>query len=203
MEELRSSDALDREILEEARKKADKALRDADREIEAIERTKEEERAVLAKAMRDEREAEFARIQAELAARVPLEAIRARAAASAVAIEESARAFLEGLPDQSLLPVLMRRFEAAVEEFAQGGATLRCEGFEKGAVEAALPGAIRSRVSRIEEAPGTRIKRRIVVESNDGRTSFTCGAESLLDELLSAGRAGLASLLREADDARR
>ncbi len=202
MEELRSSESLDREILEEARKKAEKALREADREIGAMEHAKEEEYAALAKAMRDEREAELARVRAELSARVPLEAIRATAAASAAAIEERARVFLEGLSDAALLKVLARRLEASLGAFSEGGARLRCEGFEKREVEAALPPEARRLVARIEAAPGAGIKRRLVMESADGRACFRCGAESLLAELLGEGRAGLASLLREAPDAR-
>ncbi|MDA8410878.1 MAG: hypothetical protein M0001_10845, partial [Treponema sp.] len=80
MEEIGTTEAIQKEILEEARKAADKVLRDADEEV-AFAATQAVERAKNAKdTVTRASEVWIARNHAEMLARIPLEKIRYRTA---------------------------------------------------------------------------------------------------------------------------
>lgn len=106
MEELRASDALDREILEDARKKADKILRAAETTISKAE-AEWSKRAEHDLAQLEARyEAELAQTMDEIRGRTPLDKRRLRSEYGGKALEKAMFAWLDALPRPRLLSLL-------------------------------------------------------------------------------------------------
>lgn len=114
MEELRSTEILDREILEDARKKAEKALKAADAECARI----GEESLARLEETKKEREAEYARAleayRADALASIPLERQRRLVARIDGAVRDSLESWFTSLPAErrlSIYGMMMKRSE--------------------------------------------------------------------------------------------
>jgi len=118
MEELRSTEVLDREILEDARKKAQKILKTADDSIRAQalqweEKTKkalEDAKLVCGKRTREERD--------EILAKGPLERRRLRSEISQRLLCRAMNEFLGSLGRGELLEIMRRELRARTGEIA-------------------------------------------------------------------------------------
>lgn len=112
MEELRSTDALDREILEDARKKADKILKTAEAAISKaqaewaarIEHDITEMQGRIETATRE-------RID-EIQGRMPLDRRRLRSEFAGNALKSSLNSWLDALPREHLLSLLSRALQS-------------------------------------------------------------------------------------------
>ncbi|MDR0720541.1 MAG: ATPase [Treponema sp.] len=124
MEELRSTEALDREILEDARKKAFKILKSADETLES--QTKRWNKKT-AKALLDSQKSYAARLEKvkeEIFARLPLDKRRLRSKTAEKSLTQAMEVFLHGLNREQLLAVLDREFAArlaACIDWTDGG----------------------------------------------------------------------------------
>lgn len=106
MEELRSTDALDREILEDARKKAYRILAAAAETVKAAEEAEEEKiREALAE-LRERFEAHDQEIRREILARLPLDKRRLHTEWVEASLKSAMRAYLSGLSRERLLSLL-------------------------------------------------------------------------------------------------
>ncbi|MDR2471652.1 MAG: hypothetical protein LBD09_06040, partial [Treponema sp.] len=121
MEELQSTEALDREILEDARKKAQRILKNAGDTAAAsktawerkLEKTQAEVRARYAERVKA--------FRAEILARLPLDQRRARSEKIDALLKEAMRTFLESLSRTDLLRIMKRELgerAAVLGEFA-------------------------------------------------------------------------------------
>lgn len=118
MEELRASDALDREILEDARKKADKILRAADTSISKAE-AEWAKRGESDLAQLDARyEAELAQTMDEIRGRAPLDKRRLRSEYAGKALEKAMFAWLDSLPRPRVLSLLARELSVRLPRIA-------------------------------------------------------------------------------------
>jgi V/A-type H+-transporting ATPase subunit E len=108
MEELRSTEALDREILEDARKKADRILKTADQTVRSIGQQWQEklktDLAVLEQMYRQRTE----KTEHEIMARLPLDKHRLRSERAERVLQEAASAFCASLPRDRILTVLQQ-----------------------------------------------------------------------------------------------
>jgi vacuolar-type H+-ATPase subunit E/Vma4 len=111
MEELRSTEALDREILEDARKKAAKTLKTADANVESQKKQWEEKTQTsiteIRKAFADNTE----KAQQEILARFPLDKRRMRSEISEKILKDAMNGFLQNLNRTNLLLILEQEFE--------------------------------------------------------------------------------------------
>ena len=109
MEELVSTEALEREILEDARKKAERILKGADEDVRRIAQEGERRKAEAAAELQRNYAARAERYRAETLARVPLERARLKSSYVDARLREALGAFLSSLP------------ESRVEAFAREG----------------------------------------------------------------------------------
>jgi vacuolar-type H+-ATPase subunit H len=112
MEEIRSTEALDKEILEDARKKAFKILKSADESAARVESKWQEKTKVDLAAITASYEAKSARERDEIMARLPLDKRRLRSEKADATMKDAMRAFLGVLPRDILLKILKSEFSA-------------------------------------------------------------------------------------------
>jgi hypothetical protein len=110
MEELRSTEALDREILEDARKKAYKILKTADDTVQSKGRSWERKTQRAVDGIRKTYAARTEKVREETLARLPLDKRRLRSETAEASLKEAMEAFLAGLKRTALLSLLEREF---------------------------------------------------------------------------------------------
>jgi hypothetical protein len=106
MEELRSTEALDREILEDARKKAYKILKTAEDAQSAQTRTWDRKLKRAVDSLRKSYEEKKNKTRDELLARLPLDKRRLRAETAEKSLRKAMDGFLRGLPREKVLFIL-------------------------------------------------------------------------------------------------
>ncbi|MDR1985974.1 MAG: ATPase [Treponema sp.] len=133
MEELQSTERLDREILEDARKKAYRILKAADEAVKAgIEAWEQKTNAAIA-GIRQKYAQGFETIQRELQARLVLDKRRIRAKKIEGLLTSALDAYFFSLPRVRLLSLLERALHGCVAEVQKAGEpiagfTVQCQG---------------------------------------------------------------------------
>ena len=120
MEELRSTEVLDREILEDARKKAFKILKTADDTVEAQTKRAEKKTQKALNEIRKTYERRTQKVQEEILARLPLDKRRLRSEIAEHFLNEAMNDFLKNLERRDLLSILEKELQkllAACEDF--------------------------------------------------------------------------------------
>jgi V/A-type H+/Na+-transporting ATPase subunit E len=194
MEILRTSEALETQILEDARRKAGRILEAVDKDLAALAAEGEARAAAEASRIRGECDAKILALRREMEAALPLENLRARLLFTERALREAMASYFESLGQDGLERVLraMLRKPAAL----LAGAKLRVgfAGMEaaaaRGIVEKAFPAAVIEELS--ERAGGAR---GLVLSTADGRALFRATLEDLEQILLEERRAQLAAAL--------
>ena len=134
MEELRSTDVLDREILEDARKKAHKILKTADDTLETQSREWEEKTQDMLDSVRNNYAERTRKDKEEIFARLPLDKRRLRSETAEKYLAKAMDDFLRSLPRETLLAILEReleeRLEACKDEGSIQGAGILYSGME-------------------------------------------------------------------------
>jgi vacuolar-type H+-ATPase subunit E/Vma4 len=106
MEELQSTEVLDREILEDARRKAQRILKTADETAASGTKKWEKKTEDDLKGIRDKYAARFEASRNEIMARLPLDKRRTRLAKIETLLQDAASSYLTGLPRPRLLAML-------------------------------------------------------------------------------------------------
>lgn len=202
MEELRSTEALDREILEDARKKADRALRAADQaaaEAEAAWKRKLVEDIEVLERRHAERVA--AKV-AEIKARLPLEKRRLRAERAERLLRASMEAALRALPRGTALAFLERELSLRAGELDPDRATVRRSGLSEPEAAAVLSRAAPGASWRLPaESAGTEVPEPEAaatlpaLTAEDGKTLVRVSLAEAGELLLLDKRAELAAAL--------
>ncbi|MDR1586335.1 MAG: ATPase [Treponema sp.] len=201
MEELQSTEVLDREILEDARKKAYRTLRAADETVKANAAAweKKTEGAV------DELKLKYAERQklaaAEIMARLPLDKRRAKSERIERLLEEAEENWYRGLSRGKVLDILKRELVRRLGEcpefsgFADSGEKpgffIHC--LDRAEAEALLEELLPGRAFSIEEAASGAPMPKIVLENREVRITASIGMA--LDDLLREKRAELTAAL--------
>jgi vacuolar-type H+-ATPase subunit E/Vma4 len=200
MEELQSTDVLDREILEDARKKAKRALAAAEDAIAAGAKTWDK------KADKDigELKRNFAvrveKARAELMARLPLDKRRAHSEKVEALLVSAMQEYLGGLAREKILSLLegaLRRCAAGLTETDSGPLEAGCRALSQeelaALLDAALPGKEWSFQKNMEfhQIPGSLPA--LIVNSPDAR--ITASVDLLAASLMEDSRAELVSAL--------
>ena len=136
MEELRSTEALDREILEDARKKAFKLLKTADENIQSQSARWEKKTGDAVNEIRQNYQSRTERTRDEILARGPLDKRRLRCETSEAFLKEAMNSFLLNLKRGQLLSILKRDLSRQLDacpEFAlcESGAEISCFGLSE------------------------------------------------------------------------
>ena len=192
MEELRSTEVLVQEILEDARKKAQKILKHADEIHEAqvhdLEKKAQDSIIVLRKHYEEKTKSD----SNEVFARLPLDKRRIRSEFAAKCLIKAMDDFLRSLPRKTLLSVLehelSRRIAACKEELALNGARISFAAISRTEIEELLekvfPKGNYNFDYRPDDDPHTRDFPRITIETSSARilASVDEAAASLMKE---------------------
>jgi len=206
MEELQSTDILDREILEDARKKALRILKAADDAARA-QTAQWEKKTAAALDELGKKHAEQCRLaEADIMARLPTDKRRAKAEKIENLLRGAVEAWYSKLSRAEVLAMLKSELEkrvAQLEEFSttagQGRASgqnrasvlVRISGLDRSEAEAVLRSVSGSRV--IEELPSVHGFPEIVLET--GNVRVTSSIQKTVDYLLQERRAELIEAL--------
>ena len=179
MEELQSTENLDKEILEDARKKAHKILKTADETIKA----KSDEWEARLKTSLDDLEKKYAKSSQstaeEIMAILPIDKQRARAKK----IEELLNSAIEGwysrLSRQRVLKFLQAELSKRVSSCggfsASAGITAQIHKVEKAEAEAILKAVLPGKTCTIEKTQSTAAYPSIILENNEVRVYASVG----------------------------
>ncbi|MDR0758660.1 MAG: ATPase [Treponema sp.] len=116
MEELQSTEVLDREILEDARRKAQRILKTADETAASGTKKWEKKTEDDLKGIRDKYAARFEASRNEIMARLPLDKRRTRLAKIETLLQDAASLYVAGLPRPRLLALLERELKKRAGE---------------------------------------------------------------------------------------
>jgi integrase len=200
MEELQSTEILDREILEDARKKAYRILKTADETVKAnAELWEQKTRETL-----DELNRKYAERRslsaAEIMARLPLDKRRVKTEKIESLIRAAVETWYAGLGRERALALLKNEIAkriAACDEFSAAGEAPRAliRGLERAEAEALLRAVLPGRSCGIEEMPAAGAYPEILLENSAAR--ITASIYKTVDFFLHENRAELASALLE------
>lgn len=194
MEELRSTDALDREILEDARRKAEKTLKSAEDAAREAEAAWERKLSEDLRALEGKHAERITRRRAETFARLPLDQRRIRVERAERFLKESMDSFLRSLPRERLLAALERELSSRAAELAPGPARVRARGLKVHEAESVLSRAL-GPVRWTLEAPGADPEALPAILAEAGSVTVRCGIEELGEDLLRDRRGELAVAL--------
>ncbi|MDR0316366.1 MAG: hypothetical protein LBH97_05640 [Treponema sp.] len=197
MEELQSTEKLDREILEDARKKAFKILKTADDTIKAKTTEREKETA----ASLDELNKKYAglreRASEEIIARLPMDKQRAKAEKIERLLQTAVEAWYAGLSRPQVFDLLKRelakRLAVCTATAASGEWRVLISGLQRGEAETLLKETLPNAACTIEQAPAAGIYPELVLETKELR--ITASVSKTVDFFLHEKRAELAEAL--------
>ncbi len=200
MEELKSTEALDREILEDARKKAERLLRNADQAAEAASLAWEKKTESDIAELERKHAARVAEKRKETLARLPLDKRRERARRAELLLRSAMSSYLASLPRPRLLSLVRRDLAARIGELGTEGLVVTAAAFADGEAEGLLAEVLGARSWSLTEVPRARPSDglgadlpSLVVEDGDVRVRVSVAAAA--EELLREKRAELATAL--------
>lgn len=194
MEEIVATDAMRAEILEDARKKAEHILRDADEESA---REAEAGRSAASKAsagIGSESAARISRKEAEAEARLPLDSMRLRTEFVDRALREAAKDFVSSLPEAEIERIALSMIERGAPYLAGKRATVRRRGLPASAARAAAA-AIGPDALAEDSEDGSLPAAGLAAFAEDGSVSLYATADIVEERLLGERRAELAAAL--------
>jgi vacuolar-type H+-ATPase subunit E/Vma4 len=197
MEVLKTSDALESQILEDARGKARRILEAADRECARIRAewdVKDRQEAQRVDAGRD---AKIAALRQELSSSLPLDFMRTRLAFIQETITKALAELFDTLPPAELERTLGRVLSRAAFAFTGAPVVVLSAGMTPEAarrlVQAGLPGAA---VAEVKPLTGDEAADKgVVLQSADGSRRFRCTLKELTSLLLEEYREELMTAL--------
>lgn len=205
MQELRSTDILDKEIQADARKKAEKMLQKADRECEQLLASVE---ADIEKAARDKRDFFDKKLNAfetDRRAVVPLEKERFKVSFIQNTIIQNINKYLEGLSEEKRLELVTREFNFKAYADKAEKINASVYGFSKDAAKKFLSKKLGSKLGSctetkfsaavLEDDLGLSKPEGIILESEDKNFRLRLTINEVIEKLLDKNRAELSATL--------
>ncbi len=193
MEEIKGTEALEREILEDAAKRSERIVRKAGEDAESLKRRSAQELDAKAAALEREKADKIAAMRRETLSKLPLEKTRRKARFIDGALKDSIRKALTGMEGDKLGAWCLSALEARASAFEGRNISLRHWGIgaeSLRSIETLLGAAL---ASSAEDR--TLTARGIVLSAADGSMTMTLD-EALLEEiLLDEARGELAAAL--------
>jgi V/A-type H+/Na+-transporting ATPase subunit E len=194
MEEIKGGGALEAEIREDARRKAERIIKQAEKDAEAArteaEKSSRAEISSMEAAMGKRGEA----YREEVLARLPLERKRVRLSWIEAALEKELGAAMDALGDEEAGDLVLSRLEPAAPSFKGTGASVQIRGLPSPSLRAAVSSLFDG--ASIEEGPAAnRAERGIEVKSADGLLRFSSSLRDVFGEFADSRRGELARAL--------
>jgi V/A-type H+-transporting ATPase subunit E len=195
MEELVSTGALEREILEDARKKAIRLLRSADEEVSKIAGAITGRKADATADIEKRSAAKAARYREESLKRLPLELARLKTAYVDATLREAVEAFMADLPESRIEAMAASRLRAAAAFLDGRDLRVRRRGLGAQAAERAVAVALPAAriVESVEDAALSAAG--LLAEAADGSASMRATVDQAAGALLDGRRGELARVL--------
>jgi V/A-type H+/Na+-transporting ATPase subunit E len=195
MDELRSSDALEREIRDDSRKKAERLFKQADEATRQYLETSAAAGETEIEALKKEYARRTEAYRAEVMSRLPMDRKRKRIEWAQRRLESAVASELSRLDPESLLSLLIRPLKEALAHFAGKKYSVSLTGIPRDAALAALSRALPGfSPSFLKEETGAE-PRGIVMSAEDGRASFSMNEDSIREDLLDGTRRELVEAL--------
>lgn len=194
MEEIKGTEALEREILEDASKKADRIVRKAKEDADKMERSSSETLEKKIAEMDSQKREKLSQLEKEILSKLPLEKTRLRARFVDQAMTAAIRRFLDSLGEAELGAWCLSELKKRSALFEGGSFSAKYRGIDAASVRG-LEGLLgRSLASPAAMDPGAS-RRGVVVASLDGAMITRITELELEQWLLDEKRGDLASSL--------
>lgn len=205
MEELRSTEILDKEIEADARKKAEKLLLNADAECQKMLDGVQERVAEAARERKQYYAEKIAAFTANLDAALPLEKERFLASFYAEAVGKALNDYLTALGEEKRLSLVLARLSDVAAALAEKKVKATVYGFDSARVEKALAVAFGKNLlsvakttfaeAGVESALLNDVHEGIILESEDRSVRCRLTTDQLVSELKDTYSAELATTL--------
>ncbi len=193
MDELRSSEALEREIRDDARKKAERILKQVDEEIRRLREAAEAQGSAEGERLSERYTQRADQYREEILARLPLEKKRLRIQWAEAELRKALASALSAMPDEELLALALKPLADCASFFSPGAYHVECLGFDPALALARLSLVLPGFSDQLmDSAPG---KRSIHVLSSEARASFRADESTVLEYLDDEQREALATAL--------
>jgi vacuolar-type H+-ATPase subunit E/Vma4 len=195
MEEIGNTEAIQKEILDEARKTAERIIREADDEVSGTAQSSQERMNASNEEIAGLADSWIARHRAEALARIPLERIRFKTQLVDLRIRAALRVFMDGLGSDRVAVLAEGLMRSSAGQFKGREVRVRYRGLDRARAVAAARSALGVAEAReaVEDprlpAPG------LVVESIDGKLTLRATMDLVESELLDSRRGELAQAL--------
>ena len=204
MEVLKTSETLEKQILEDARKKASRVLEGAEREIAAIRGEWEAKAGQEKQRLEAECDAKIAALRREIASSLPLDFMRTRLASIERTLSGALAEVFAGMPDEELARLLGLLLGRAASAFRGARLTVTCEGLPPelaGRIvrESIRDGVVEKVTAEPSSQPGGGApglpRKGIVVSTTDGRVRFRGTVKEIAAILMEERREELVTAL--------
>ncbi len=202
MEILKTSETLEQQILEDARRKASRILEAAEKDARSIAAQWEAKRRDDGGRIAAEAEEKVRGLRQELESSLPLDFMRTRLSATEEALRGALDELFAALSPAELARVLGALLSRAAQAFGEARVSVGWRGIDAGAargiVEAALPRAVVEDVHEDAAGPGPlggAASRGVVVATVDGRIRCRATLDELAARLLEERREELVAAL--------
>ena len=176
MEVLTTSDALEAQILEDARNKARRILESADKESAAIRAAGERKLLEETQRLDAAAEARVAALRQELATALPLDFMRARLAFIQDAVSKALNDMFEGLTGVELGRIIGRMLSRAAYAFKDAPVVVQYAGMDgeeaRRIVRDSVPGAKVEDVQPLSSADAEAAGKGIILQTTDGSRRY-------------------------------
>ena len=201
MEEIRGTEALEREILDDSARKAERTARKAREDAERIRRSSAADLEARIGELRQKHLDRLAEAQRERVSRLPLEKTRIRAAFVDRALRGAVSAYLDSLDDSAIGSWCATAIAARAGLFAGASVELRHRGVTQSSIEQIKKLLSTAAECRVVADPGLP-RRGILAADGEGRLLVTL-TEAQMEEILLGGKRGdlAAALLPSGGDA--
>ncbi len=181
MEVLKTSETLEKQILEDARKKASRVIEGAEREVAAIHKEWGAKASDEKSRLDSECDAKIAALRKELASSLPLDFMRARLASIEQTLSRALADMFTAMPDEELARLIGLLLGRAASAFRGARLAVTCEGLPPELAGRIVQESIRDAVvEKVTAEPSgqpaggpTELPQKgIVVTTMDGRVRF-------------------------------
>jgi len=176
MEVLTTSDALESQIMEDARNKARRILESADKECAAVRAAGERKLLEETQRLDAAREARVAALRQELATTLPLDFMRTRLTFIQEAVSKSLDDLFDGLTGAELDRIIGRMLRRAAYAFKDAPVIVMCAGMDadeaRAIVRESVPGAKVEDVRPLSAADAAAAGKGIILQTTDGSRRY-------------------------------
>jgi len=203
MEILKTSDAMESQILEDARNKARRLLEAADKECGAVRIESQHTSQAEAGRLDAIRDGRLTALRQELASSLPLEYLRARLVFIQEAVAGALRGLFEGLSSADLNRIVGQMLARAADAFKGSRVAVSFTGMSADAarriVQESIPGAVVEDVTMLAEEEAALSGKGVILETLDGSTRYRGTLIELTGILLDEHREELMTALFGSD----